>query len=215
MNYKKFEMMILIWGKYACFTRPELKVERMSYDIITPSAARGICEAIYWHPGMKYVIDEIDLMSPIKFTNIKRNEVNSKIALRQIKNGKNRFLYTSKDRTQKMSTILKDVKYCIHLHVEMIEKVHESDNPAKFAEMFKRRAGKGQCYTQPYLGCREFAANVKYIEGEEITPYPINKDLGLMLYDLDYTNLKEIKPTYYKAVLKNGIIDLRNCEVLR
>ena len=206
------------WGKYACFTRPELKGERMSYDVMTPSAARGLVEAIFWHPGLRYVIDEIDVLKPIQFTNIRRNELQNKLShttvLANAKGGKPIVQVPHEDIMQRASTILKDVHYCITLHFEMTEKANETDNTGKFREMLTRRARKGQCYHQPYFGTREFPAAFRLVEDDEIVlPYPVTQDLGLMLYDMDYRNPEHIQPCFFRAKLVNGVLDLRNCEV--
>lgn len=215
-----FGVKIECWGPYASFNRPELKVERMSYDMMTPSAARGLVEAIFWHPGLKYVIDEIDLLSPIKFTNIRRNEVKSKISGNTVmSNAKTQnimYLSTKEDIQQRAATVLKDVRYCIHVHFEMTDKANASDNPSKFKEMLCRRARKGQCYHQPYLGCREFPAGFRLVEEDEvIIPYPETRDLGFMLYDMDYSDSQNIVPEFFHGKLEKGVMDLRNCEVHR
>lgn len=206
------------WGKYACFTRPELKGERMSYDVMTPSAARGLVEAIFWHPGLRYIIDEIDVLKPIQFTNIRRNELKNKLSrntvLENAKGGKPIVQVTHEDIIQRDSTVLKDVHYCITLHFEMTEKANETDNPGKFREMLTRRARKGQCYHQPYFGTREFPATFRLVEDDEnVLSYPVTQDLGLMLYDMDYRNPEHIQPRFFRAKLVNGVLDLRNCEV--
>ena len=206
------------WGDYACFTRPEMKVERVSYDVMTPSAARGLVEAIFWHPGLRYVIDEIDVMAPIQFTNIRRNEMLSKVGSPSIpgkvKKGQLIYACPKEDIVQRAATVLKRVRYCIHVHFEMTEKANACDNPGKFREMLTRRARKGQCYHQPYLGCREFPAGFRLVEDdEEIIPYPITRDLGYMLYDMDFSDPKHIIPGFFHARLENGVMDLRDCEV--
>lgn len=208
------------WGKYACFTRPEMKVERVSYDVMTPSAARGLVESIFWHPGLRYVIDEIDVMSPIRFTNVRRNEVKSKlsanIAASRAKSGEAMYLLTREDIQQRAAEILKDVRYCITVHFSMTDRANASDNPGKFREMLCRRARKGQCYHQPYLGCREFPAGFRLVEEDEaVVPYPVTRDLGYMLYDMDYSRPDEITPQFFRARLVDGVLDLRNCEVRR
>ena len=206
------------WGTYGCFTRPEMKVERVSYDCMTPSAARGLVEAIYWHPGLRYVIDEIAVLAPIRFTNIRRNEVKSKLsastAISAAKSGKETYLLTKADIQQRAAEVLKDVRYCITLHFEMTDKANATDNPGKFKDILRRRAKKGQCYHQPYLGCREFPAGFRLVEDDEtIIPYPIDRDLGYMLYDMDYSDPSHIRPQFFRAKLVNGVLDLRNCEV--
>lgn len=212
-----------VWGDYALFSRPELKVERYSYDIITPSAARGILEAIYWHPGMRWIIDKIYVKNPIQFTSVRRNEVKSKILasnVLQVYNGADKPLYisTKDDIVQRASQLLCNVSYTIEAHFEMTEKANDSDNPGKFKDIIMRRLRKGECFHMPYLGCREFPANFALCEEEEIhTAYEVvaEKDLGLMLYDMDYSDPENIQPMFFRAVMRHGVVDLRDCEVLR
>ena len=212
-----------VWGNYALFSRPELKVERYSYDIITPSAARGILEAIYWHPGMRWIIDKIYVKNPIQFTSVRRNEVKSKILasnVLQAYNGADKPLYisTKEDIVQRASQLLCNVSYTIEAHFEMTEKANASDNPGKFKDIIMRRLRKGECFHMPYLGCREFPANFALCEEEEIhTAYDVvvEKDLGLMLYDMDYSDPENIQPMFFRAVMRHGVVDLRDCEVLR
>lgn len=208
------------WGPLAVFSRPEFKTERMSYDIITPSAARGLLESNFWHPGMRYVLDKIYVCSPIEFTNIRRNEVKSKIQKADIKRaygGDDRpiFLDTTKDIQQRATTALKNVDYVIEAHFEMIDRANPSDNPGKFQDIIKRRLRKGQCYSQPYLGCREFPANFELWEGGDIPTIQETRDLGYMLYDMDYSDPENICPMFFRAKMVNGVIDLTNCEVIR
>mgnify|MGYP002730805554 CR=1 FL=1 len=150
-------------GDFALFTRPELKAERVSYDLITPSAARGVLEAVFWHPGLKWIVDEIRVLTPIKFTTVRRNEVSSKVKARVMwqamaNGGRPPYLATPKDIMQRASLLLTDVHYVITAHFEMTPQAAAGDNPGKFSEMFRRRLAKGQNYHQPYLGCREFPA---------------------------------------------------------
>ena len=154
---------IEVSGDYACFSRPEMKVERVSYDVITPSAARGIIEAVMWHPGMRYVIDRIHVCAPIRFTNIRRNEVKDVISARNVKaemNSRSGDLYiaASESIQQRAAMVLRNVHYVIEAHFEMTENAAPSDNPGKFCDMLRRRVEKGKCYHQPYLGTREFPA---------------------------------------------------------
>ena len=207
-------------GDYALFSRPEMKVERVSYDCITPSAARGILEAIFWHPGMQYKIDRIYVLNPIKFDNVRRNEVKAKISAANVLKVANQgsgelYLATTENIQQRASMVLRDVHYVIDAHFVMTEKANATDNTAKFHEMFQRRLKKGQCYHMPYLGCREFPADVRPYEGIEInTAYPNEeKDLGFMLYDMDYANPEDIRPMFFRAVLKNGVLDVTKPEV--
>ena len=211
-------------GDFACFSRPEFKAERVSYDIITPSAARGILEAVFWHPGMKFLINKIFVLSEIAFTNIKRNELASKVSasnVQKVINGNNGPLYlaTSQDIQQRASILIKNVHYIIEAHFDMTEKANASDNPGKFQEMIKRRLRKGQNYYQPYLGCREFPAEVSLFEGDinslSLAYANEERDLGFMLYDMDYSDKENITPMFFRAILKNGILDLTDCEVHR
>lgn len=212
---------VKVWGEYALFSRPEMKVERCSYDVITPSAARGILEAIYWHPGMKWVIDKIYVQRPIQFTSIRRNEVKSKISsnnVLSVYNGANKPLYisTKSDIVQRASLLLRDVSYVIEAHFEMTEKAVKSDNPGKFKDIIMRRLKRGECYHTPYFGCREFPANFCLCEDGEIeTAYSGEKDLGFMLYDMDFSDLDNIQPMFFRAIMEDGVINLRDCEVIR
>lgn len=212
---------VKVWGEYALFSRPEIKVERCSYDVITPSAARGILEAIYWHPGMKWVIDKIYVQKPVQFTSIRRNEVKSKISSNNVLpvyNGADKPLYisTKSDIVQRASLLLRDVSYVIEAHFEMTEKAVESDNPGKFKDIIMRRLKRGECYHTPYFGCREFPANFCLCEDDKIeTAYSGEKDLGFMLYDMDFSDLDNIQPMFFRALMKDGVINLRDCEVIR
>ena len=212
-----------VWGDYALFSRPELKTERYSYDVITPSAARGILDAIYWHPGMRWVIDKIYVKNPVCFTSVRRNEVKSKILasnVLQAYNGADKPLYISsrEDIVQRAALVLCNVSYVIEAHFEMTDKANASDNPGKFKDIIMRRLRRGECFQIPCLGCREFPANFALCEEEEIhTSYDEvpEKDLGLMLYDMDYSDPENIQPMFFHAVMRHGVIDLRECEVLR
>ncbi len=214
---------VRVWGDYALFSRPELKVERYSYDVMTPSAARGILEAIYWHPGLKWVIDKIHVKNPIRFTSVRRNEVKSKISasnVLSVYNGADKPLYlsTKEEIVQRASMVLTDVEYVIEAHFEMTEKANATDNPGKFKDIMMRRLKRGECYHMPYFGCREFPANFALCEEEKIkTAFEQipEKDLGLMLFDMDYTDENNISPMFFRAVLRQGVLDLRDCEVIR
>ena len=214
---------VSVWGDYALFSRPELKVERCSYDIITPSAARGILEAIYWHPGMRWIIDRIYVKNPIQFTSVRRNEVKSKILasnVLQAYNGADKELYisTKEDIVQRASLLLTNVSYVIEAHFEMTGKANASDNPGKFKDIVMRRLRRGDCWHTPYFGCREFPANFALCEENEIrTAYDViaEKDMGYMLFDMDYTDPENIQPMFFRAVMRHGVIDLRDCEVVR
>lgn len=213
---------IRVWGELALFSRPEMKVERCSYDMITPSAARGILEAIYWHPGLRWVIDKLYVRKPIQFTSIRRNEVKNKILasnVLNVMNGGNKPLFqSSKDEiVQRAAILLREVDYIIEAHFEMTEQANASDNPGKFKDIIMRRLKRGECYHMPYFGCREFPANFQLFEEDMVeTAYQgEEKDLGYMLYDLDYSNPAEIQPMFFRAILKNGVLDVRDCEVIR
>lgn len=209
-----------VWGDYACFSRPELKSEKYSYDVMTPSAARGILEAVFWHPGLRWVIDEIYVLSPIEFTNIRRNEVKSRLLSSKAKsamsgNDVGLYIDAKADIQQRAATVLKNVHYVIKAHFDMTDKASETDNPAKFQEMMKRRLEKGQYYHQPYLGCREFPARFRLWEFDTVPTVNITTDLGLMLYDMDYSDKENITPVFFRARLHNGVLDLKDCEVFR
>lgn len=214
---------VKVWGEYALFSRPEMKVERCSYDVMTPSAARGILEAIYWHPGMRWVIDRIYVNKPIQFTSVRRNEVKSKISANNVLpvyNGNPKRLYISSkaEIVQRASLLLRDVEYIIEAHFEMTEKANDSDNPGKFKNIIIRRLKRGECFHTPYFGCREFPVKFCLYENEEIaTAYADEdeRDLGFMLYDLDYSDPENIQPMFFRAIMKKGVIDLRDCEVMR
>lgn len=199
-----------VWGEYACFSRPEMKVERVSYDVITPSAARGILEAIHFKPAIRWCVDEIQVLRPIQFTNIRRNEVSDVISTSQINSaikGKRIFLDPNTCRQQRATLMLKDVAYIIKAHFEMTDKRGETDTPEKHYNIFLRRARQGQCFMQPYFGCREFAANFAFLElGDEACEQPIQetKDLGYMLYDIDFKN--NMQPIFFRAQMQNGIV---------
>ena len=211
-----------VWGDFACFTRPELKVERFSYPVITPSAARGVLEALFFHRGLKWIIDRLYVLSKIQYANIRRNELKAKISASNVMNfaGKEKgelYLSARENIQQRASTVLKSPHYVIEAHFEMTEQANPSDNPGKFREMFTRRARKGQCWHMPYFGCREFPAQFRLYEDEVIeTAYQgETKDLGLMLYDIDYSDPKNLQPMFFRAQMIDGVLDLRDCEVYR
>lgn len=214
---------VRVWGDYALFSRPEMKVERCSYDVITPSAARGLLEAIYWHPGLRWVIDRIYVKNPIQFTSVRRNEVKSKVLASSVLlayNGGDKPLYmnTKAEIVQRASVLLTNVEYVIEAHFEMTDKANATDNPGKFKDIIMRRLRRGECYHMPYFGCREFPANFALYEEKEVeTAYDDvpEKDLGFMLYDLDYTDKENIQPMFFRAVMRYGVLDLRDCEVMR
>lgn len=205
-----------VWGDYACYTRPEMKTERVSYDVMTPSAARGLIESIYWHPGMRWSIDRIHVLSPIRFTNLRRNEVKSTVSahtgkMAMERGGRAPFLAASEDIQQRASLLLRDVRYVIEAHFEILpEKLAPGDNAGKFQDIIKRRISKGQFYHQPCFGCREFPAH--FAPCDTIPPCPEElkgvRDLGYMLYDMDYSDPEDIRPLFFRAVLKDGILEI-------
>lgn len=201
-----------VWGDYACFTRQEMKVERVSYDVITPSAARGVLEAIMWKPQIVWRVTRIDVLKPIRWASIRRNEIANVISTDNVKTAMNRGkgalgLYVDEDRQQRAAMLLRDVDYLIHARFELTEKADSEDTVAKYAAMFRRRAEKGQCFNQPYLGCREFSAAFSAIDLKELLPQPITESryLGWMLYDLEYQG-SEPMPCFFRAQLDNGIV---------
>ncbi len=203
-----------VWGDYACFTRPEMKVERVSYDVPTPSAARGILEAIYWKPEIRWIVDKIYVLKPIKFTNIRRNEISSKISVSNVKTamkGGNQELsvFIEDDRQQRAAMVLKDVEYVIEAHFDI---VGGEENDGKHLNQFNRRARKGQCYHQPVLGCREFPASFALIEDEMPKAIDETRDLSWMLYDLEFDKDKDSPPPkFYYVKMENGVIDVEKC----
>lgn len=204
-----------VWGDYACFTRPEMKAERVSYDVMTPSAARGILEAIHWKPAITWRIDRIHVMKAIRFDSIRRNEVAGKISVRNIKTAMkggemdlHQYAASSTERQQRAALVLRDVEYIIEAHFEMTDKAGTSDNPGKHCDIFKRRARDGQCYMRPYFGCREFPVNFELLEeAVPISTLDGEQDLGWMLWDIDFTN--EMQPIFFRPTMLNGVIDTR------
>lgn len=230
-------------GDFACFTRPEMKVERVSYDVMTPSAARAVFEAILWKPAIQWRVTKIEVLKPIKWINLRRNEVGAVVSARNVQTAMNSGsgdlgLYIEDERQQRAGLFLRDVAYRIHAGFEMCDAsrhrhnyphlskrpindpveqraADEANTPAKFLNMFERRAAKGQCVNQPYLGCREFAASFRLVEdaSAELAPIAETRDLGWMLYDMDYSNLASPDPRFFRAEMKNGVLDLTNVEV--
>ena len=192
-----------VWGEYACFTRPEMKVERVSYDVMTPSAARGILEAIHWKPQIRWCVDRIHVLRPIRFQNIRRNEVASKIPADNVRramragNLEALRLLVDEDRQQRATLALREVAYVIDAHFEMTA-AGENDPPAKHQDVFRRRARTGQCFHQPYFGAREFPAHFELVEDlPSSTLDTPDRDLGWMLYDIDYANGNA--PSFFRA----------------
>jgi len=248
MEYFDKEYCLEVWGDWACFTRPELKVERVSYDVITPSAARSIFEAIFWKPAIRWEVTKIEVMNPIQWISIRRNEVGAIAAKSPI--------FIEDKRQQRNSLILKDVRYRIYAKLVFIpirkrgedtnwrlkkyfdirnneyketnnptvdyeerKHLHSSENPGKYQAMFERRVSKGQCFNQPYLGTREFSASFRLVSTDE-SPEPIleDKDLGVMLYDMDFSSKDNIVPMFFRAKMEKGVINvpsLNSGEILR
>lgn len=206
-----------VWGAHACFTRPEMKVERVSYDVMTPSAARGILEAIHWKPGIRWIVDAIHVLKPIRFTTIRRNEVGSKISSAKARTALSRLsleglhLRVDEDRQQRASTVLVDVAYVIDAHFELTEKAGPDDNAGKHLDIFNRRASRGQCFHQPCLGVREFPASFALLDsdarlpGSEMDSGEANRDLGFMLYDIDHA-LLDRPSMFFRGRLLDGVM---------
>jgi CRISPR-associated protein Cas5d len=198
-----------VWGDYACFTRPEMKVERVSYDMMTPSAARAVLEAIYWKPSIRWIVDRIHVLKPIRFMNIRRNEVASKIPLGNITAAMKDptsplVLFIEEVRQQRAAMVLRDVCYGIEAHFEYTGKEDNSDG--KHLDMFNRRAKDGQCFMQPYLGCREFSANFELVDDFQPSLLKGKQDLGWILHDIDFPNDMEAK--FFHAEMNDGVITI-------
>ncbi len=225
MEYYNKQFCIEVWGDYACFTRPEMKVERVSYDVITPSAARAVFEAIFWKPAIQWKMKKIEVLNPIRWISVRRNEVG------KLMSDKSKEIFIEEDRQQRAGLFLRDVAYRLYAEMEFIplrsRNRHETpdelkdqeeetilrstENPGKYNAMFERRAKKGQCFNQPYLGCREFSCNFKLIEDpekEEKHPIDETRDLGFMLYDMDFTDEKDPKPMFFIVQLTHGVIEV-------
>jgi CRISPR-associated protein Cas5d len=225
-----------VWGDYACFTRPEMKVERVSYDVITPSAARAIYEAILWKPAIRWNITKIEIINPIKWISVRRNEVGKKFSgptsdMIQGGSGKQLGFFIEEERQQRAGLFLQNVRYRLHARFDFVppelRKNNKSitpeswagsdeeqsfskvdENEGKYAAMFERRAKKGQCFHRPYLGCREFACNFLLINDKSELKQPIveTRDLGYMLYDMNFEDLTDPKPLFFKVNIVNGIV---------
>ncbi len=206
---------IRVWGDYALFSRPEMKVERVSYDVMTPSAARGILEAIYWKPAITWEINRIHVIKPIRFENIRRNELGGKIPPAAISRAMNQggelSAYIEEDRQQRASMVLRDVEYVIEAEFSFTGQTAD-DNPGKHLAMFERRVKGGQCFHRPYFGCREFPVYFEWCETVPESVHKGEKDLGFMLYDIDFANDKQ--PYFFRAKMIDGVIDCRRSEVV-
>jgi CRISPR-associated protein Cas5d len=203
---------LLVSGDHACFTRPEMKVERVSYDVMTPSAARGILEAIHWKPAITWIVDTIHVLKPIRFQSIRRNEVAHKTPVAAIRKAMNSgdiadlYLSVEDDRQQRAATVLADVGYLIEAHFELTDKAGDGDNIGKHLDMFNRRAAKGQCFHQPCLGVREFPARFRLVKPDEAPPKAIDetRDLGFMLFDIDHAG--DHSSLFFRAMLQEGVV---------
>lgn len=212
-----FGIRLLIWGDRACFTRPEMKVERVSYDVITPSAARGILDAIHWKPAIRWSVDRIHVLKPIRFELIRRNEVGGKLSpasvVKAMKAGSTAGLvnHVEEDRQQRAATILRDVAYVIEAHFALTPKAGPDDSVGKHLDIFNRRARKGQCFQMPCMGVREFPAHFRLLAEGEALPETHEsllpeRDLGWMLHDIDFS--KSVTPRFFRAQMAGGVIDV-------
>jgi len=225
-QYSNKTFCIEVSGDYACFTRPEMKVERVSYDVITPSSARAIFEAIFWKPAIRWQIKKIEVLNPIKWASVRRNEVGAVMSPRS------EGLFIEDNRQQRAGLFLKDVRYRLHAEQVFIppherressnpiveelvaeeekQDLKRDENPGKYYSMFERRARKGQCFNQPYLGCREFSCAFRLVEDVSAGDPPIDetRDLGFMLYDIDFEEESEPRPTFFRAKIENGVLQI-------
>lgn len=204
-----------VWGARACFTRPEMAAERVSYDVMTPSAARGILEAIHWKPAIRWTIERIRVLSPIRTESLRRNEVSTKPSprdlARRINAGEQPALFVEDHRAQRAAIVLRDVDYVIEARFELTDKAGPEDNAGKHADMFRRRARQGQCFKQPVMGVREFPAYFQLLDDESPDPEPHpelagERRLGWMLHDLDFAN--NATPRFFHAVMRDGVIEV-------
>ena len=206
-----------IRGNFACFTRPEMKVERVSYDVITPSAARAVFECFLWKPAIWWEVRRIEVLNPVRWINLRRNEVKSKVSVSnvaQVMNGGDLELAILADaddeRVQRAGLFLRDVAWRVHATLHVRPDRQDPEPPQKYFSMFERRARSGQCVNQPYLGCREFDARVRLVgdPAAEPPPIPETRDLGWMLHDLDFSNPKDPQPIFFRAQMNQGLIEV-------
>ncbi len=213
-----FGIRLHVWGEFACFTRPEMKVERVSYDVMTPSAARGLLEAIHWKPAIRWVIDRIHVLKPIRFQSIRRNEVGAKISESNVRSAMKAGstaglgLAVDENRQQRAATVLRDVAYLIEAHFELTEKAKDDDTPAKHAAMFNRRAVRA-VLPPPLPRHARVPAEFRLIrDGDDAPPCELplearDRDLGWMLYDIDFADGAASR--FFRARLENAVLDLR------
>jgi CRISPR-associated protein Cas5d len=213
MHHHRF--VLDVRGEWACFTRPEMKVERVSYDVITPSAARAVFEAIFYKPAVRWHMRRIEVLAPVRWTNLRRNEVASVVSTRNVqqamKQGAGQLaLYVDEDRQQRAALLLREVAYRLHADLVVRADRDDPEPPGKFFAMFERRARKGQCVNQPYLGCREFAARWRLVDNLASEPPPIaeSRDLGWMLHDMDFTDPADPQPRFFRAAMRHGAIEV-------
>jgi CRISPR-associated protein Cas5d len=204
-----------ISGDFACFTRPEMKVERVSYDAITPSAARAVFESILWKPAIRWHVRRIEVLKAVRWINLRRNEVASVISTRNVQQAMadgegDLAIYVEDERQQRAGLFLRDVAYRVHAELEVRTDRGDPEPPQKFFAMFERRAAAGQCVNQPYLGCREFAASVRLVTdlAAERAAIAETRDLGWMLHDLDFRDPADPQPVFFRALMKQGVIDI-------
>ena len=205
-----------VWGERACFTRPEMKAERVSYDVMTPSAARAVLEAIHWKPAIRWMVNRIHVLKPIRFENLRRNELGQKIPTRKVRTAMKRGTtdnlrtFIEDDRQQRTATLLRDVAYVVEAHFKLTDRATVEDSEAKHLAMFNRRAAKGQCFHRPYLGTREFVADFELVEEtmptSSLSIEQWNRDLGWMLHDIEYADVAT--PRFFRAALRNGVIEV-------
>lgn len=218
MTSKRF--CLEVSGDFACFTRPEMKVERVSYDLITPSAARAVFESILWKPAIRWHVRRIEVLRPVRWISVRRNEVGSVVSTRNVMTTMNEgrgqlALYVEDDRQQRAGLLLRDVAYRLHADLEYLSGRAPNDTLTKYAEMFARRAEKGQCVNQPYLGCREFAARFRLVTDPAAEPpaeTSVDGDLGWMLYDMDFERPDGPRPTFFRARADRGVLNLERIE---
>lgn len=206
-----------VWGERACFTRPEMKVERVSYDVITPSAARGILDAIHWKPAIRWHIDRIHVLKPIRFESIRRNEVGGKLSLASVakamkaQSTQGLANLVDEDRQQRAATVLRDVAYVIEAHFDLTPRAGADDSVGKHLDIFNRRARKGQCFQMPCMGVREFPAHFQLLEDGEPIPEKHGslqeaRDLGWMLHDIDFD--RDMAPRFFRAQMAGGVVEV-------
>jgi CRISPR-associated protein Cas5d len=210
-------------GDFACFTRPEMKVERVSYDVITPSAARALFESIFWKPAVRWQVRRIEVLAPVRWVNLRRNEVKSKVSASQLSTamagGAAPYILADEpdERVQRAGLFLRDVAYRVHADLQVRQDRQDPDPPQKFFAIFERRARAGQCVNQPYLGCREFGARIRLVEDLAAEPPPMaqTQDLGWMLHDLDFTNPADPQPVFFRAQMNAGVIEVHERGAVR